>query len=146
MRCSGQGEVFLASEADQVHILHLDGSALSVNGRNILAFEPTLEYDIQRVQGAGVMTGGLFNTRLNGHGWVAITTKGQPVVLHTDQPTFGDPQAVVAWSANLQTSLNKTVKAKSLVGMGSGEAFQVAFQGHGIVVIQPSEGGGTATQ
>ncbi|MGB3736052.1 MAG: AIM24 family protein [Ilumatobacter sp.] len=139
MRCTGQGEVFFASEADQVHILHLEGSALSVNGRNVLAFEPTLAYDIQRVQGAGVLTGGLFNTRLSGHGWVAITTKGQPVVLHTNQPTFGDPQAVVAWSANLQTSLNKTVKAKALVGLGSGEAFQLAFQGEGIVIVQPAE-------
>ncbi len=139
MRCTGQGEVFFASEADQVHILHLDGSALSVNGRNILAFEPTLEYDIQRVQGAGVLTGGLFNTRLSGHGWVAITTKGQPVVLHTNQPTFGDPNAVVAWSANLTTSLNKTVKAKALVGLGSGEAFQLSFQGEGIVIVQPAE-------
>lgn len=139
MRCTGHGEVFFASEADQVHILHLDGSALSVNGRNILAFEPTLEYDIQRVQGAGVLTGGLFNTRLSGHGWVAITTKGQPVVLHTNQPTFGDPQAVVAWSADLRTSLNRTVKAKALVGLGSGEAFQLAFEGHGIVIVQPAE-------
>jgi len=139
MRCTGQGEVFFASEADQVHILHLEGSALSVNGRNVLAFEPTLDYDIQRVQGAGVLTGGLFNTRLSGHGWVAITTKGQPVVLQTNQPTFGDPQAVVAWSANLQTSLNKTVKAKALVGLGSGEAFQLAFQGEGIVIVQPAE-------
>lgn len=147
MRCSGQGDVFLARHADQVHILHLDGSAVSINGRNILAFQPTLEWDIQRVQGAGVLGGGLFNTRLSGSGWIAITTHGQPMVLHTDQPTFADPQAVVMWSANLQTSLNKTVKAKSLVGMGSGEAFQVAFQGQGIVVIQPSEGGITsATQ
>jgi uncharacterized protein (AIM24 family) len=141
MRCVGQGEVFLAHDADQVHILHLEGSALSVNGKNILAFEPSLEWDIQRVQGAGVLTGGLFNTRLSGHGWVAITTKGQPVVLHTDQPTFGDPDAVVAWSANLTTSLNKTVKAKAMIGLGSGEAFQVAFQGQGIVIVQPSEGG-----
>lgn len=139
MRCTGQGEIFFASEADQVHILHLEGSALSVNGRNVLAFEPTLEYDIQRVQGAGVLTGGLFNTRLSGHGWVAITTKGQPVVLHTNQPTFGDPQAVVAWSADLRTSLNRTVKAKALVGLGSGEAFQLAFEGHGIVIVQPAE-------
>jgi uncharacterized protein (AIM24 family) len=141
MRCVGQGEVFLAHDADQVHILHLEGSALSVNGKNILAFEPSLEWDIQRVQGAGVLTGGLFNTRLSGHGWVAITTKGQPVVLHTDQPTFADPDAVVAWSANLTTSLNKTVKAKALIGLGSGEAFQVSFQGQGIVIVQPSEGG-----
>ena len=141
MRCSGQGELFLANEADQIHILHLDGSALSVNGKNILAFETSLSWDIQRVQGAGVLTGGLFNTRLSGHGWVAITTKGQPVVLHTDQPTFGDPDAVVAWSADLQTSLNKTVKAKALVGLGSGEAFQVAFAGQGIVIVQPAESG-----
>jgi uncharacterized protein (AIM24 family) len=141
MRCTGQGDVFLARHADQVHILHLDGSAVSINGRNVLAFQPSLEWDIQRVQGAGVLGGGLFNTRLSGTGWIAITTHGQPMVLHTDQPTFADPQSVVMWSANLQTSLNKTVKAKSLVGMGSGEAFQVAFQGHGIVVIQPSEGG-----
>lgn len=141
MRCSGQGELFLAHEANQVHILHLEGSALSVNGKNILAFETSLQWDIQRVQGAGVLTGGLFNTRLSGHGWVAITTKGQPVVLHTDQPTFGDPDAVVAWSADLQTSLNKTVRAKALVGLGSGEAFQVAFSGHGIVIVQPAEAG-----
>jgi len=141
MRCTGQGEVFLAHDADQVHILHLEGSALSVNGKNVLAFETSLDWDIQRVQGAGVLTGGLFNTRLSGHGWVAITTKGHPVVLHTDQPTFGDPDAVVAWSANLTTSLNKTVKAKAIVGLGSGEAFQVAFQGQGIVIVQPSEGG-----
>lgn len=139
MRCTGQGEIFFASEADRIHILHLEGSALSVNGRNVLAFEPTLDYDIQRVQGAGVMTGGLFNTRLSGHGWVAITTKGQPVVLHTDQPTFGDPQAVVAWSADLRTSLNKSVKAKAMVGLGSGEAFQLAFEGRGIVIVQPAE-------
>mgnify|MGYP001829159038 CR=1 FL=1 len=108
---------------------------------DVAAFQPTLEWDIQRVQGAGVLGGGLFNTRLSGTGWIAITTHGQPMVLHTDQPTFADPQSVVMWSANLTTSLNKTVKAKSLVGMGSGEAFQVAFQGNGIVVIQPSEGG-----
>lgn len=146
MRCSGQGEVFLANHADQVHILHLDQSAVSINGRNVLAFQPTLEWDIQRVQGAGVLGGGLFNTRLSGTGWIAITTHGHPMVLHTDQPTFADPQAVVMWSANLTTSLNKTVKAKSIVGMGSGEAFQVAFQGNGIVVIQPSEGGLTPTQ
>ncbi|WP_420451066.1 AIM24 family protein [Ilumatobacter sp.] len=141
MRCSGEGEVFFAHRADQVHLLHLEGSALSVNGRNVLAFEGSLDWSIERVQGAGMLTGGLFNTRLSGRGWVAITTDGDPVVLRTDQPTFGDPQAVVAWSAGLTTSLNRTVKAKALVGLGSGEAFQLGFEGHGIVIVQPSEGG-----
>lgn len=140
MRCSGQGEVFFAEHGNQVHVLHLAGAGLTVNGRNILAFEPSLEWDVERVQGAGMVSGGLFNTRLQGHGWVAITSNGDPVVLRTDQPTFADPDAAIAWSSNLQTSLNRTVKAKALVGRGSGEAFQLAFAGQGIVVVQPAEG------
>lgn len=140
MRCSGQGEVFFANNADQIHILHLDGVGLSVNGKNILAFEPTLTWDIERVKGAGVVSGGLFNTRLQGHGWVAITSNGDPVVLKTDQPTYADPDAAIAWSANLTTSLNRTAKSSALVGRGSGEAFQLAFTGQGMVVVQPAEG------
>lgn len=140
MRCIGQGEVFLASNAKQVHVLHLEGAGLSVNGKNILAFEPSLQWEIERIQGAGMVSGGMFNTRLQGHGWVAITTNGDPVVLKTDQPTFADPDAAVAWSSGLTTSLNRTVKAKALVGLGSGEAFQLAFGGEGIVIVQPAEG------
>ena len=140
MRCTGQGELFLADAANQVHIIHLDGSALSVNGKNILAFEPSLTWDIERLKGAGIAAGGLFNTRLEGHGWVAITTDGDPVVLKTDAPTFADTDAAVAWSANLTATLNRTVKAKALIGRGSGEAVQLAFQGQGIVIVQPSEG------
>ncbi|MGF1595932.1 MAG: AIM24 family protein, partial [Acidimicrobiales bacterium] len=140
MRCAGRGELFLADTARQVHIVWLDGAGLTVNGRNILAFEPSLSWDIERVKGAGIAAGGLFNTRIEGHGWVAITTDGDPVVLRTDQPTFGDTDAVVAWSSNLQTSLHRSVKAKALIGRGSGEAVQLAFEGQGIVIVQPSEG------
>jgi uncharacterized protein (AIM24 family) len=142
MRCTGRGELFLADGGKQVHIVHLDNAGISVNGRAILAFEPSLQWDIERVQGAGMAGGGLFNTRLHGYGWVAITTRGDPVVLRTDQPTFVDTDAVVAWSAGLQTSLNKTMKAKALIGKGSGEAVQLTFQGQGIVIVQPAEGDG----
>ena len=94
----------------------------------------------ERVKGAGMTAGGMFNTRLEGTGWVAITTDGDPVVLRTDAPTFVDTDAVVAWSSNLQTSLNRTMKAKAAIGLGSGEAVQLTFQGDGIVIVQPSEG------
>ena len=141
MRCTGQGELFLADIGQQVHIITLEGAGLTVNGRNVLAFEPSLSWDIERIKGAGMMAGGLFNTRLEGHGWVAITTDGDPVVLQTDQPTFADTDAAVAWSSSLTTSINRTVKAQALVGRGSGEAVQLAFQGQGIVIVQPSEGG-----
>ncbi len=140
MRVSGQGELFLADSADQIHIIHLNGGGLTVNGRNVLAFEPSLSWDVERVQGAGMIAGGLFNTRLEGHGWVAITTDGDPVVLQVDQPTYADAQAAVAWSSSLTTSINRTFKAQSLVGRGSGEVAQLAFKGQGIVIVQPSEG------
>ncbi len=140
MRCSGQGELFLADNAFQVHIIHLEGAGLTVNGRNVLAFEPSLSWDIERIKGGAMMAGGLFNTRLEGHGWVAITTDGDPVVLRTDQPTFADTDAAVAWSSSLTTSLNRTAKAGALIGRGSGEAVQLVFQGEGIVIVQPSEG------
>ncbi|MGI9598570.1 MAG: AIM24 family protein [Acidimicrobiales bacterium] len=140
MRCSGQGELFLADSGFQVHIIHLDGAGLTVNGRNVLAFEPSLSWDIERVKGGAMMAGGLFNTRLEGHGWVAITTDGDPVVLRTNQQTFADTDAAVAWSSSLSTTLNKTVKAQAFIGRGSGEAVQLAFQGDGIVIVQPSEG------
>ncbi len=141
MRCSGQGELFLADSGYQVHIIHLAGAGITVNGRSVLAFEPSLNWDIERIKGAGMMAGGLFNTRLEGHGWVAITTDGDPVVLRTNQPTFADTDAAVAWSSSLTTSLNRTVKAQAMIGRGSGEAVQLTFQGDGIVIVQPSEGG-----
>jgi uncharacterized protein (AIM24 family) len=140
MRVTGAGELFLADGAKNIHIIWLDNSGLSVNGRNVLAFEPSLSWDIERIHGAGMLAGGLFNTRLQGSGWVAITTKGEPVVLRTDAPTFVDTDAVVAWSAGLTASINKTFKAKALIGRGSGEAAQLALQGQGIVIVQPSEG------
>ncbi|MEZ5408026.1 MAG: AIM24 family protein [Acidimicrobiales bacterium] len=140
MRCTGRGELFLADGGKQIHLIFLEGAGLTVNGRNVLAFEPSLSWDIERVKGVGIAAGGLFNTRLEGHGWVAITTDGEPVVLRTDQPTFADADAAVAWSSNLVTTLNRTIKAKALIGRGSGEVAQLSFQGQGIVIVQPSEG------
>lgn len=141
MRVEGQGDVFLADAADEVHILQLQNSGLSVNGKNVLAFSAGLDWNVERVKGGSIAAGGLFNTTLRGTGWVAITTDGDPVVLNpAEAPTFADAQALVAWSTHLQTSIRSTFTAGSLIGRGSGEAFQVAFQGQGFVIVQPSEG------
>jgi uncharacterized protein (AIM24 family) len=140
MRCSGQGDLFLAHNADEVHLLYLDGDALSVNGKNILAFDPSISWDVRRVEGAGMMSGGLFNTLLQGTGWVAVVAHGTPAVLQTDAPTFADGDAAIAWSANLSTKLHRSVKLGGLIGRGSGEAVQIAFAGQGFVIIQASEG------
>jgi uncharacterized protein (AIM24 family) len=86
------------------------------------------------------MAGGLFNTTLQGAGQVALCTVGQPVVLDcSQQPTFVDVQAAVAWSANLVPSVVSSMNVKSMLRGGSGEAMQFSFHGPGFVVVQPSE-------
>ena len=147
MRVSGQGEVFFANDAGYVHLVELTGDALSVNGHNLIAFDATLEWDIKRVQGAGMMAGGLFNTVLSGQGTAALVSVGQPVVLDcSQQPTFVDVQAAVAWSANLVPNLVSSMNMRSMLRGGTGEAFQYAFHGPGFVIVQPSEWSAAAQQ
>ncbi|MEU5881893.1 AIM24 family protein [Spirillospora sp. NPDC047279] len=141
MRVRGQGLLFVANDADDIHLFYLENDGITVNGSNILAFDPTLQSDIQRVQGAGIAAGGLFNTTLTGTGWVALTSHGTPVMLDAGRaPTFADGQSAVAWSTSLQVGVNKTFKAGALIGRGSGEAMQLAYQGQGFVLVQASEG------
>ncbi len=140
MRVSGSGEVFFANEAGYVYLLELAGDGISVNGRNLLAFDANLSWDINRVKGAGIMAGGLFNTTVSGTGTVALCTVGHPVVLDcSQQPTYVDVQAAVAWSANLVPNVVSSMNVKSMLRGGSGEAFQYAFNGPGFVVVQPNE-------
>jgi uncharacterized protein (AIM24 family) len=140
MRVSGRGEAFFANEAGYVYLIELAGDGISVNGRNLLAFDASLEWDINRVKGAGMMAGGLFNTTVSGTGSVALCTVGHPVVLDcSQQPTYVDVQACVAWSASLTPNVVSSMNVKSMLRGGSGEAFQYAFHGPGFVVVQPSE-------
>jgi uncharacterized protein (AIM24 family) len=143
MQASGSGELFLASQAMLVHLLRLGEDSLTVNGANVLAFEAGIDWDVTRVKGgtAGMLAGGLFNVHLRGTGLVALASDGEPVRLDVSEaPTFADPQAAIAWSGGVQTSLKTDVQAKSLIGLGSGESFQLGFSGKGWVLIQPSEG------
>ena len=143
MQASGSGEMFLAHQAMLVHVLHLQNDALTVNGANILAFEAGIDWDVTRVKGgtAGMLAGGLFNVGLHGTGMVALLSDGEPLRLDVaEAPTFADPSAAIAWSGGVSTTLKADVQAKSLIGLGSGESFQLGFSGQGWVLVQPSEG------
>jgi uncharacterized protein (AIM24 family) len=142
MKVTGQGEVFLADRAQDIHLIYLENDKITVNGPNVLAFDAGIDWDIERVQGMSGMTGGgLYNTALQGTGWVAILSDGPPVLLNVAQaPTFADPQAAITWSSGVTTSVKANVKMKDLIGKGSGEQFQMAFGGQGWVLVQPSEG------
>jgi len=142
MKMSGSGEVFLADQAQDIHLLRLEGEKITVNGPNLLAFDAGIDWDIERVQGAsGMMGGGLYNTSLKGSGWVAILSDGPPVMLEIGSAaTFADAQAAITWSEGVSTSLKTDFKMKDLIGKSSGETFQMAFSGQGWVLVQPSEG------
>jgi uncharacterized protein (AIM24 family) len=142
MQCTGQGELFIADQASEIQVIYLQDDAISVNGNNILAFSSSIEWDIHRIQARGAaMTGGLYNVSLRGTGYVAITTKGDPVALDVaSAPTFGDAQAVVLWTSGVTMDIKvDTGGIKSLVRGGTGELLQMAFGGQGYVLIQPSE-------
>jgi uncharacterized protein (AIM24 family) len=153
MKVSGNGDVFLADFASDIYLIDLEGphDGLTINGANVLAFEPSLSWDIKMVQGAGMMSSqGLFNCVFNGQGRIAITCKGTPVVLQVDQPTYADPQAAVCWSHSLQTGYHRAEQFNmgTLMGRSTGERFTMSFNGQGFVVVQPSEhpAGGLAGQ
>jgi uncharacterized protein (AIM24 family) len=142
MQCTGQGELFVADSAAEVQIMYLENDAISVNGNNVLAFSSSIDWDIQRIQSRGAaMTGGLYNVSLRGTGYVAVTTKGEPVALDVvGAPTFADAQAVVLWTSGVSMDIRvDTGGLKSMVRGGTGETFQMAFGGQGYVVVQPSE-------
>jgi uncharacterized protein (AIM24 family) len=143
MQASGSGELFLAHQAMLVHVMRLSNDSMTVNGANILAFEAGIDWDITRVKGgaAGMLAGGLFNVGLSGSGLVALMSDGEPLRLDVaEAPTFADPSSAIAWSGGVSTNLKSDVQAKSLIGLGSGESFQLGLSGQGWVLIQPSEG------
>jgi uncharacterized protein (AIM24 family) len=142
MKCTGSGELFLAEQAQEIHILRLEDDQITCNGANLLAFDAGIDWDITRVEGGGgLLTGGLFNVSLKGSGFVALLSDGPPVLLDVGEaPTFADPQAAITWSSGVRTSMKTDINVKTLIGRGSGETIQVAFEGTGWVLVQPSEG------
>ena len=143
MKCSGTGELFLADQAQDIHLIKLENDSITCNGANVLAFDAGIDWDITQVQGgvAGAMAGGLYNMSLGGTGYVALISNGPPVLLDVGQaPTFCDPQAAITWSSGVQTQVKTDVNLKSLIGRSSGETIQMGFSGQGWVLVQPSEG------
>jgi uncharacterized protein (AIM24 family) len=142
MKMEGQGRVYLADKGKKIQVLRMEGETISVNGNDLLAFEQGIEWDITMMKRiAGMMAGGLFNVELRGRGMVAITTHYDPLVLRVtpEQPVLTDPNATVAWSGNLSPDIQTDVSFKTFLGRGSGESFQLRFEGDGWVVLQPFE-------
>jgi len=142
-KATGQGKLYLADTGKKITILELVGDeSIFVNGNDIMAFESTLTTKVTMMKKmAAVLSGGLFNVKLQGAGLLAITTHYEPMTLRVvpGQPVFTDPNATIAWSGNLSPQFKTDVSLKTFLARGSGESMQMMFEGDGFVVVQPYE-------
>ncbi|ONH30472.1 TerD family protein [Pseudofrankia asymbiotica] len=144
MTCKGQGEVFLAQDASDLHIVELGpGQKLCVNTKNVLAFDATITNEVKRIESAGIPGGGIFHFEMSGPGTIVVMTKGTPMTLPVQGPTFADINALVAWTVGMRVSVSSQVRiSRQVYHTASGESHNLQFQGMGgghFVVVQPYE-------
>lgn len=142
MKANGKGKLYLADDGKKITILELQNDTIYINGNDLLAFEPSIKWDIKLMKRvSSMLAGGLFNVRCEGTGMIAITTHYEPLTLRVTpgKPVITDPNATVAWSGNLDTEFQTDISLKTFIGRGSGESIQMKFSGDGFVVVQPYE-------
>ncbi|MDX6353551.1 MAG: hypothetical protein QOF98_454 [Streptomyces sp.] len=142
MEVKGQGTCYFADRATEITLVRLTGDKLYVEASNLLVTEPALRTGTTFTGLRGASQGnGLFTTTVEGSGQAAIMSDGPAIALRVSgaYPLTVDPGAYIAHSGNLRQQLQSAVGWRTLMGEGSGESFQIRFEGEGLVYIQPSE-------
>ncbi|MFF9280682.1 TerD family protein [Streptomyces griseosporeus] len=142
MRCTGQGQVFLAENSTMLHPIELQGDGICVSAENVLAFDESLQYEVRRIEGHGIPGGALFTMQFTGVGTIVVKTHGTPVVLPVTPTTFADCNAVVAWSSAAQVVVSSQVRMRRNAYPGdTGESVNLQFRGApgNFIVVQPYE-------
>jgi stress response protein SCP2/uncharacterized protein (AIM24 family) len=144
MRVRGDGQVFLADGASQLHVVRLEGESLCVGADRILAFDAGLDVEVRRIEGEGLPNGGFHTLQFSGHGTLVVKTSGTPVVLEvTPAPeTQVDINALVAWTRGAQVITTAPVRIRrSGVAGRSAETCTLQFRGGpgNFVIVQPYE-------
>ncbi|NJQ00775.1 AIM24 family protein [Streptomyces zingiberis] len=142
MEVRGEGTCWFADRATEINLVPLRGEKLHVEASNLLAADAGLRTGTVFTGLRGASQGnGLFTTVVEGTGQAAITSDGPAVVLRVapGHPLRVDPGAYVAHTGKLRQELQTGVTFRTVIGEGSGEAFQIRFEGEGLVWVQPSE-------
>ncbi|MBP2188352.1 uncharacterized protein (AIM24 family) [Nocardia goodfellowii] len=143
MECQGHGRVFFAVNGQDVSVVNLNNETLQVESQQLLAFAGNLRTDVRFAGVSGASSGqGLFTTTVTGQGQVALLSAGGPLIhleVSPQYPLTVDPDAFVAAQGNVQSSFITDVSWRSVVGQDAGEAFQIRWDGQGVVLIQPAE-------
>ncbi|MFJ5222134.1 AIM24 family protein [Streptomyces sp. NPDC088400] len=142
MEVKGQGTCYFADRASEINLVSLHGETLYVEASNLLCTDAGLRTGTTFTGLRGGATGnGLFTTTVEGTGQAALTSDGQAVILRVtpQYPLHVDPGAYIAHQGRLQQHFQSGVNFRTFMGEGSGEAFQIRFEGDGLVYVQPSE-------
>ncbi|WP_406302986.1 AIM24 family protein [Streptomyces sp. NBC_00879] len=142
MEVKGQGTCFFADRASEINLVNLHGDKLYVEASNLLCTDAGLRTGTTFTGLRGGATGnGLFTTTVEGSGQAAIMSDGPAVVLRVtpQYPLSVDPGAYIAHQGNLRQDFQSGVTFRTFLGEGGGEAFQIRFEGDGLVYVQPSE-------
>ncbi|MEV0249643.1 AIM24 family protein [Nocardia sp. NPDC050712] len=143
MECQGHGRVFFAVNGQDVTVVDLNNETLQVESQQLLAFAGNLRTDVRFAGVSGASSGqGLFTTTVSGQGQVALLSAGGPLIhleVSPQYPLIVDPDAFVAARGNVQSSFITDMSWRTVVGQDAGEAFQIRWDGQGVVLIQPAE-------
>ncbi|MFE4372482.1 AIM24 family protein [Streptomyces sp. NPDC056835] len=142
MEVKGQGTCYFADRASEISLVSLHGDKLFVEASNLLCADAGLRTGTSFTGLRGGAAGtGLFTTTVEGMGQAAIMSDGEAVILRVtpQYPLYVDPGAYVAHQGNLQQKFQSGVNFRTFMGEGSGESFQIRFEGDGLVYVQPSE-------
>ncbi|MFC5721324.1 AIM24 family protein [Streptomyces gamaensis] len=142
MEVRGSGTCYFADRASEINLVSLHGGTLYVEAGNLLCTDAALRTGTTFTGLRGASQGnGFFTTTVEGTGQAAILSEGTAVVLRVtaETPLQVDPGAYIAHTGRLRQHFQSGVNFRTFVGEGSGEAFQIRFEGEGLVYVQPSE-------
>ncbi|UFQ18112.1 MULTISPECIES: AIM24 family protein [Streptomyces] len=142
MEVKGHGTCWFADRATEINLVHLRGEKLYVEAGNLLCTDAALRTGTSFTGLRGATQGnGLFTTTVEGTGQAAIVSGGPAVVLRVSPqyPLTVDPGAYIAHQGDVRQSFQSGVTFRTFMGEGGGEAFQIRFEGDGLVYVQPSE-------
>ncbi|MEU5421995.1 AIM24 family protein [Streptomyces sp. NPDC001407] len=142
MEVKGRGTCYFADRASEINLVTLHGETLYVESSNLLCTDGGLRTGTTFTGLRGASQGnGLFTTTVEGTGQAAIMSDGSAIVLRVapDMPLQVDPGAYIAHTGRLKQHFQSGVNFRTFMGEGSGEAFQIRFEGDGLVYVQPSE-------
>ena len=142
MQASGTGTVLFAQNAAEITVIPMSGEKITIESSSLLTYDTTLKTGTSFAGLRGAASGqGLFSTTVEGHGNIAVISKGNLIMLEVtpSTPLRVDPDAFVGFKGDIKQEFVFDVNWRTMVGQTSGESYQHKFTGQGVVFIQPAE-------